>query len=96
LAGLAALAAIVALGWSRSLPLRIMAEDRNVVRLGLGIAWLSAFAYQGLTGSCEDSRHLWVLFGLLIAANRIETGGTRHEMHPANSLANRSPGENPQ
>jgi O-antigen ligase len=47
-------------------------EDGNAVRLGLGLAWLSAFAYQGLTGSYEDARHLWVLLGLLLASVRLE------------------------
>ena len=28
-------------------------------------------AIQGLGGSFEDARHLWVLFGLLLAAERI-------------------------
>jgi O-antigen ligase len=34
----------------------------------LGIAFVSAFVYQGLTGSFEDARHLWVLAGLIMAA----------------------------
>ena len=33
----------------------------------LSIAFLSAFLYQGLVGSFEDSRHLWVLIGLIVA-----------------------------
>ena len=44
----------------------------NAVRLGLGLAWLSAFAYEGMTGSYEDARHLWVLLGLLLASARLE------------------------
>ena len=44
----------------------------NAVRLGLGLAWLSAFAYEGLTGSYEDARHLWLLLGLLLASARLE------------------------
>lgn len=34
-----------------------------------GIAILSAFIYQGLGGSFEETRHLWVLFGLFLAAD---------------------------
>ncbi len=34
---------------------------------GLGLAFLSAFVYQGLTGSFEDARHLWVLIGIIAA-----------------------------
>lgn len=35
---------------------------------GLAIAFSGAFFYQGMTGSFEDARHLWVLAGLLAAA----------------------------
>ncbi|QQS41116.1 MAG: hypothetical protein IPM63_17405 [Acidobacteriota bacterium] len=34
----------------------------------LAIAFAGAFFYQGLTGSFEDARHLWVLAGVLAAA----------------------------
>jgi len=43
----------------------------NSVALVLGLTFLNGFAYQGLTGSFEDTRHLWVLFGILIAAARL-------------------------
>lgn len=39
-----------------------------ILRPGFGIAFFSAFVYQGLTGSFEDARHLWVLVGLLLAS----------------------------
>ena len=35
------------------------------------IAFVSCFIVQGLVGSFEDARHLWVLMGILIAGNRI-------------------------
>ena len=47
--------------------------DLRLVRLGLGLTWLDAFVYQGLGGSFEDARHLWVLLGLLLAADRLAT-----------------------
>lgn len=34
----------------------------------LSCGFLGAFLYQGLNGSYEDARHLWILFGLLAAA----------------------------
>ena len=34
----------------------------------LGVTFLDAWLYQGLGGSFEDARHLWVLLGLLMAA----------------------------
>jgi O-antigen ligase len=40
-----------------------------VIKAGLAIAFVDAFLYQGLAGSYEDTRHLWVLIGLLAAAN---------------------------
>jgi O-antigen ligase len=37
----------------------------------VGLAFLCSFVYQGLTGSYEDARHLWVLIGIFVAAERI-------------------------
>lgn len=37
-----------------------------------GIAILSAFIYQGLSGSYEETRHLWVLFGLFLATDKLK------------------------
>ncbi len=36
-----------------------------------GIAIISAFVYQGLGGSYEETRHLWVLFGMFLAAEKL-------------------------
>jgi O-antigen ligase len=49
----------------------IQLSRANSVALGLGLTFLNGFAYQGLTGSFEDTRHLWLLLGLLIAASRL-------------------------
>lgn len=38
------------------------------VLFGISIAWLSGFVIEGLVGSFEDSRHLWILFGLILSA----------------------------
>ncbi len=70
LIGLAAMILLVVKVAQLTGPLRL--GDRNVLRLGLGLAWLDAFAYQGLTGSYEDARHLWVLLGLMLTAIRLE------------------------
>jgi O-antigen ligase len=37
----------------------------------MGIAFISAFIYQGLVGSFENARHLWVLMGLILALSRM-------------------------
>jgi len=47
--------------------------DTNAIAFWLSFAWLNAFAYQGLTGSYEDARHVWLLLGLLIAAVRLQS-----------------------
>lgn len=40
-----------------------------------GLGLLSALVYQGLTGSFEDARHLWVLLGMfLVAEDRARSG----------------------
>jgi O-antigen ligase len=40
-------------------------SKRSFVQLSLSCAFLGAFCFQGLQGSFENARHLWVLFGLL-------------------------------
>ncbi|MEQ7873273.1 hypothetical protein ABDK56_04625 [Sphingomonas sp. ASV193] len=62
LVGLAGLALLI--GWV-TVSLR-----GNGLGATLALAWLAAFAAEGLTGSYEDARHLWVLLGLVAAARR--------------------------
>ncbi|MBA3512401.1 O-antigen ligase family protein [Sphingomonas sp.] len=71
--GLAALTALVVFVLRRSLPLRLLPGDRNVAIVGLGLAFLVAFGYEGLGGSFEDARHLWVLFGLFVVAWNLDS-----------------------
>jgi hypothetical protein len=40
-------------------------NEQNLIHLALSCAFLGAFLYQGLSGSFEDARHLWILFGML-------------------------------
>jgi O-antigen ligase len=69
--GLAGLAGLVLLiGYAVGLTFSRKLDGPAAVRLVLGLTFLNAFAYQGLGGSFEDTRHLWVLFGLLAAAAR--------------------------
>jgi O-antigen ligase len=53
----------------RSLLSRPLCRERSVILLALGIAFVSAFIYQGLVGSFEDARHLWLLMGLILAVS---------------------------
>ena len=41
-------------------------------RAGLAVAFLCAFAFEGLVGSFEDARHLWILFGLIAVASTLD------------------------
>ena len=70
LLGLTAMLVLVIYVGKLTVPLRL--TGRNCASLALGLAWLNAFVYQGLTGSYEDARHLWVALGLLLASTRIE------------------------
>ena len=45
------------------------AYQKLILQTALVIAFLSAFLYQGLIGSYEDARHLWVLIGLLASVS---------------------------
>ena len=45
--------------------------ELNLIRTGLAIAFIAAFLYDGLTGSFENARHLWVLIGLIFAVDKL-------------------------
>jgi O-antigen ligase len=58
-------------------------SERNLIHLALSCAFVGAFLYQGLSGSYEDARHLWVLFGLLVGISTFSANDT--------SVASREP-----
>jgi len=45
-------------------------DEQNLIHLALSCAFVGAFLYQGLSGSFEDARHLWILFGLLVGIKK--------------------------
>lgn len=47
---------------------------QKMIRLCLLLAMIDAFFYQSLTGSYEDTRHLWAFFGIAVAASNIDLG----------------------
>jgi len=55
---------------------KVEGDNFDVLR-GLAIAFLAAFVYDGMTASFEDARHLWILVGLILAANRIASDDDR-------------------
>jgi len=70
--GIIGLLAVLFLGFwllRNALPFE-MKKEKDVLRTGLGIAFFSSFFYQGLSGSFEDARHLWVLIGFLGAVSQ--------------------------
>lgn len=48
-----------------------MASPEQVLRTGLKVAFVTGFLYQGFSGSFENTRHLWVLIGLLGASRAL-------------------------
>ncbi len=80
--GLAALVLVTFVAWKAARPYRIGKDGSRAVVVGLGIAFLGGFAYQGLGVSFENSRHLWLLLGLVIAAQRLEGDRTEAPVEP--------------
>ena len=46
-------------------------DDKKVFYIACGLAILTAFIYQGVGGSFEETRHLWVIFGLFLSADKM-------------------------
>ena len=62
LAGLISIIFLTVWFFKRSLSLDVRGAP---LKTALGIGFITAFVYQGLGGSFEDARHLWVLLGIL-------------------------------
>lgn len=54
--------------------------DNKAITFGLPLAFATAFVFQGLTGAFEDARHLWVLMGLITAADKMSPKNETAEM----------------
>jgi O-antigen ligase len=67
LLGLAAFAAVVVVIFKRS----VRSAGSSEIGRALFCAFAGAFLYQGLTGSFEDARHLWVLIGMIVGVSRL-------------------------
>ena len=70
--GLATFLALLIATLRRGMIFRIGEVTKKPISLAMTIAFVSGIAFQGLVGSFEDARHLWVLLGLIVAASRIE------------------------
>jgi O-antigen ligase len=67
--GLAAFAAVAFHAWRST---RRSAKDdahTALVKLGFRLAFLSVVLYQGIGGSFENARHVWVLMGLMVSSS---------------------------
>ena len=53
------------------IPYRNRRDSLHPARLAFGAAFVAAFVYDGLTGSFENARHLWVLIGMILAVDRM-------------------------
>jgi O-antigen ligase len=71
LIGLCAFTALVVWLLRRPWPLTRRGDPVRVAHSGLWLAFVGGFVYQTLSGSFEDTRHVWVLMGL-VAATRSE------------------------
>ncbi|CAN5724836.1 hypothetical protein BH20ACI4_BH20ACI4_00770 [soil metagenome] len=71
--GLISILAIIIYLLKKILKFKELSSDYGSFYNCCGLAVLSAFIYQGLGGSFEETRHLWVLFGMFLGAERFYT-----------------------
>ena len=70
--GLIGIIAITVHFWRKTFPIDFDESEAAIIKNGLGVAFIGAFVFQGLVGSFEEMRHMWVLFGLMMCAERFE------------------------
>ncbi|MEP6788428.1 MAG: O-antigen ligase family protein, partial [Acidobacteriota bacterium] len=74
--GLAAIVLICVYLTRKSFPTTADETNRGVLLAGIGIAFFNAFIYQGVGGSYEDTRFLWVLMGLILSTKEMPVLGS--------------------
>lgn len=47
-------------------------ENLKILKLGFGLIFVSCFIYQGLSGSFENARHIWVIIGIILSLDRLD------------------------
>lgn len=84
--GLGALVALIIHIVRRTLPLEAGRSSAGLVRLAVGLGLLNGLVFQGLGGSFEDARHLWVALGLLLASDRIARQSATNPVSPSRAI----------
>lgn len=74
--GLLSILAIIFYLLKKILNFKNMNSESGLFYNCCALAILSAFIYQGLGGSFEETRHLWVLFGMFLSAERLYKNST--------------------
>ena len=69
--GLLAIIAVTFFIIRLAFPFQFKNSQSSIILAGLSAAFACSFVYQGLTGSFEDARHLWVLIGLILSARHL-------------------------
>ena len=67
LVGLAAFVAVIVFMTRKLIGFSPQSRFGGLLRAALVLALMDAFFYQSISGSFENARHLWVLFGLIVA-----------------------------
>jgi O-antigen ligase len=49
------------------LPFKFSDKKISIIPISLGLAFIFGFIYQGLFGSFEDARHIWIWIGLILS-----------------------------
>jgi len=76
--GLAGLIPLILICWAMLRRSMSVKRDGSLrwASCGLGIAFFSVLIAQGAVGSFENSRHIWVLIGLILAVERLTRSGS--------------------
>lgn len=81
--GLLAFSAVVGALLIRFKPVRTCGSEIGVLRTGLELALVGGLLYPSLSGSFEDTRHLWVLMGLVASVQTLPSESRAPEGTPS-------------
>ncbi|RMG09186.1 MAG: O-antigen ligase domain-containing protein [Acidobacteria bacterium] len=80
--GLIALILIILTTIRRAFFSEFSSVSQKLLASAFGVAFISAFLYQGLLSSFEDARHIWSLIGLIMSAGKLRNfSESRYESH---------------